>query len=518
MAINQVNIYGKGHVLCLYRALQASLEEESFADVRLSVYNSSGVSEPTLSLNGNGSHQYLRANKAVLAAASPVFANILKERTEDDETTLVFDGYTQEDITNLLQYIYTGQITTTNTNEKSFRSLVEYLCIGNSTKSREESENNKLSNRIAIDTNIISLSSKKTIMCQKKPEFSSASITPKNLNKVTKEKHGNIGKILRKLPQHPTRPLQLPLSEITIKDPVLDCLNGLKNPDAMRPDALLEKSAFKYKLLLDANPDVTGITIMDYSRMADRLGIYFDPQLFNYYRSLVRALPPIRIFLHIEDGWSDSESENIESLHLIKSKVAYPGAHKSPKCCKKRKSFSSMRLPVKTLCCVNGKTHVTLDGQPIAMDTSIKPIEYPLLEEDEQNQADRKSDDDEFEMSPEIEAEARRKRVLLSTLNRLKKDHSQAKKVAQSILKASASKTFDIDGNASQVIESPKKISRKTAFRISFSYTCTCICVVFTERMVICEICGKLISASWIRIHFANHQVHLKKSLLAHLL
>lgn len=25
--------------------------------------------------------------------------------------------------------------------------------------------------------------------------------------------------------------------------------------------------------------------------------------------------------------------------------------------------------------------------------------------------------------------------------------------------------------------------------------------------MVVCEICGKLISTSWIRIHFANHQV-----------
>ena len=29
-----------------------------------------------------------------------------------------------------------------------------------------------------------------------------------------------------------------------------------------------------------------------------------------------------------------------------------------------------------------------------------------------------------------------------------------------------------------------------------------------TENMVICEICGKLISASWIRVHFANHQVN----------
>lgn len=33
-----------------------------------------------------------------------------------------------------------------------------------------------------------------------------------------------------------------------------------------------------------------------------------------------------------------------------------------------------------------------------------------------------------------------------------------------------------------------------------------------TERMVVCEICGKLISTSWIRIHFANHQVSFSLS------
>ena len=76
MAISHVRILGKGHLLCLTRTLQTSLEEEQFADVRL-VANS---------------NKYLRANKAVLAAASPFFACLLKERAEDDEITIVFDG------------------------------------------------------------------------------------------------------------------------------------------------------------------------------------------------------------------------------------------------------------------------------------------------------------------------------------------------------------------------------------------------------------------------------------------
>nr|CAG4639827.1 EOG090X021B [Daphnia pulex]SVE84731.1 EOG090X021B [Daphnia pulex] len=219
MAVAQVRINGKGHHLCLSRALQASLEEEIYADVRIVVFESAF-------LNDDQHPRFLRANSTVLAAASPILANLLKERTEDDEVVLILDGYQHNDISNLLQYIYTGQAHINRQEEQSFRDLLKQL------------------------------------------------------------------------------------------------------------------------------------------------------HLFIYYRALVRALPPIRIFLQIQDDEPDSESEY----------------HANQQC------------------------------------------------HQEQSQQ-------EDEISVEVETEARRKRVLLSTLNRLKKDHSRAKEVAHNILNASSSRNEDETGD-----------------------------------------------------------------------
>nr|CAG4636815.1 EOG090X021B [Ceriodaphnia reticulata]SVE72797.1 EOG090X021B [Ceriodaphnia reticulata] len=225
----------------------------------------------------------------------------------------------------------------------------------------------------------------------------------------------------------------------------------------MRASYLVEKSGSKFNLLTEANADTTG-ALVDYPRMADRLGIYFDPQLFSYYRSLVRSLPPIRIFLHIEEDEIETDLEDLQATTVKKSDIVYPSARSGDifKVGRQRKSFSSSRIPVKTMCCVNGKTHVILDGHPIAIDPAIKAIDYPLIERDQQVQ----SQNDERNCAElEIEAEARRKRILLGTLSRLKKDHSRAKKVAQRILNASSSKNQDVDSDDGEIIESPKKMS-----------------------------------------------------------
>nr|SVE84119.1 EOG090X021B [Daphnia pulex] len=178
--------------------------------------------------------------------------------------------------------------------------------------------------------------------------------------------------------------------------------------------------------------------------MSDRLGIYFDPQLFSYYRALVRALPPIRIFLQIQDDEPDSESECEESPTVKKCTKVYPPARKRDifQVRQQRNSFFSSRLPVKTMCCVNGKAHIILDGQPIRLDPFIKAIEYPLLDHANQK-CHQEQSQQEDEISVEVETEARRKRVLLSTLNRLKKDHSRAKEVAHNILNGSSSRNED---------------------------------------------------------------------------
>lgn len=454
MAGSQVRIHGKGHLLCLSRILQASLEEESFADVRLIVFKPNILN--TNSFNKENHPQYLRANRAVLAAASSIFAKILVDSTED-ETTIVFEGYQFEDIANMLQYIYTGQASISCQREQIFKSLLEQMHIGSFTNS----SNVCMPNHTQLKES--SYSENKISHAQPISLTQKNNVTD-NLLKVTdpvslsKEKH-NHGKCVRRLPIYPTRPLQLPKKEITIQDPLKDPQSETTHPDTLRSGSLLEKSSIKFDLLDEANAETVG-SFFDYPRMADRLGIYFDPQLFNYYRSLVRSLPPIRIFLHIDEDELDSDAENIELAYLKKSDITYPSARRNTQqVYHKRKSFSSNRLPVQTMCSVNGKMHIILDGQPITIDPSIKPIDYPSLENDEECQLEHPQQEEENFAEQAIESEVRRKRILITTLNRLKKDHSRAKKVAQHILKASKKQDMDVFRGRTTV--ATKKMPRK---------------------------------------------------------
>ena len=443
MAVAQVRINGKGHRLCLSRALQASLEEEIYADVRIVVFESA-------LLNDDHRPRFLRANSAVLAAASPILAHLLKERTEDDEVVLILDGYQHNDISNLLQYIYTGQAHINRQEEQSFIDLLKQLHVGSFAK--------PLPNKNILTCSVTS----KSELTQKRTKQMTVEI-PQNQNKTVISDNQKIekypAKYFKKLPFYPTRPLQLPKSEITLQDPLINQLD-IVNPDGIRSGSVFEKTCLKFNLLTEANAVVGNL--LDYPRMSDRLGIYFDPQLFSYYRALVRALPPIRIFLQIHDDEPDSESECDESPTVKKCTKVYPPARKRDifHLRQQRNSFFSSRLPVKTMCCVNGKTHIILDGQPIRLDPFIKTIEYPLLDRiNQQCHQEQSQQEDESSVELEMETEARRKRVLLSTLNRLKKDHSRAKEVAHNILNASSSRNEDIAGDV-ETTGTSKKGSR----------------------------------------------------------
>lgn len=121
--------------------------------------------------------------------------------------------------------------------------------------------------------------------------------------------------------------------------------------------SLLEKTAFKFDLLPPIGSGDCGTpAVADLPRLADRCGIYFDPQLFNYYRGLIRSLPPIRIFLHIESDESDSDEEDhIFSAEIMKVPSIVYEARRRKSGLIRRKSFTGSRIPVKTVCCVNGK-------------------------------------------------------------------------------------------------------------------------------------------------------------------
>ena len=102
------------------------------------------------------------------------------------------------------------------------------------------------------------------------------------------------------------------------------------------------------------------------------------------------------------------------------------------------------------------------------MDPFIKAIDYPLLDHINQQCEEVQFQQDESSVELEVEAEARRKRVLLSTLNRLKKDHSRAKEVAHNILKTSSSnRNEDGDGDMET---SSKGLSKKGSRMFSSSF------------------------------------------------
>lgn len=77
MKNTRVLIRAKGRGLCIERGLFDCLERELFADISLSC---------------DGSR--VRANRGVLAAASPVMANLLKDWPITEDACIIMAGYT----------------------------------------------------------------------------------------------------------------------------------------------------------------------------------------------------------------------------------------------------------------------------------------------------------------------------------------------------------------------------------------------------------------------------------------
>lgn len=77
MKSTRVLIRAKGRGLCIERGLYDCLQKELFADV-------------TLHCNG----RKIRANKGVLAAASPVLCHLLKDWPLTDDPCVIMAGYT----------------------------------------------------------------------------------------------------------------------------------------------------------------------------------------------------------------------------------------------------------------------------------------------------------------------------------------------------------------------------------------------------------------------------------------
>lgn len=424
--------------MCLTRTLQASFEDESFSDVRLAGFIH-GVNDENADIN------CIQANRAVLAAASPLLAHILEGTVEEEGTTVVIAGCSRKHVSNLVQYIYTGRTTTSSTEEREeFLNLLEYLKIGKFEKKKKIIVAPSLPLKdLAFQkcpAKILPLLSNQTKTCLQNVEQSSTA----SHNTVKKSQ-------LRKVPAYPPRPLTLACEDVTMIDPLIGHQEHLKNPDVLRIGCLIEKSVIKHGILSEADSSLND-HVFDYPRLADRLGIYFDPHLSNYYRSLLRSSPPIRIFLDIGNEWT--EGEEAEDLIVVKKPTLLYKKGTS-KDVVTRKTFSGNRFQVKSVYFSNGKTHLTLDDGISFQDDLIPQINYPPSD-DEFAAIDHEISDNE-----EFEAEVRRKRSLLNTLVQLRKDHKKAKKVAQHILKT---KQSSIHQNEICEDSSPssKKSSRKS--------------------------------------------------------
>ncbi|XP_046461484.1 zinc finger protein 62 homolog [Daphnia pulex] len=113
MKSTRVLIRAKGRGLCIERGLYDCLQKELFADV-------------TLHCDGGK----IRANKGVLAAASPVLCHLLKDWPLTDDPCVIMAGYTLDEVQGLIRYIYTGQLSAPRIQGSSWEKIIGDFKVG----------------------------------------------------------------------------------------------------------------------------------------------------------------------------------------------------------------------------------------------------------------------------------------------------------------------------------------------------------------------------------------------------
>ena len=180
----------------------------------------------------------------------------------------------------MLQYIYTGKITIFREEEQAFKHLLNQMQIGSHTKSLNN-DSTSISSSGVVLKELSKLNFQPETVQQKQQQKLDGMPSTREMSIPSKKEKHNAAKQSRRLPIYPSRPLQLTKAEVTLINPLNEKHGDfMRNPDVVRSGYIVEKSGSKFSLLTEANADTSG-NLMDYPRMADRLGIYFDPQLFN---------------------------------------------------------------------------------------------------------------------------------------------------------------------------------------------------------------------------------------------
>ena len=329
MTVNPVKIFGRGHSLCLQRLLQTSLVEECFADVILNTFSSTCNDRKTV-----------RGNKSVLAASSPFLNQLLRDVPKEEDAVIIFADYCQDDPGYLLNYVYTGQVACDSPEQRTLiENFFEELKIGHSQDS----------------VNSIKQEARKLSKPKAPKPLEKSRVKPNNLKR---KKYRKVSTVLteRDYP-YSGRPFEADRLEVTLEDPseIAKQNEFMWNPDFSRFKSLLEKSSIKYDILPGIDK-CSKSSIIDWPRLNDRLGIYFDSQLYNYYQGLVKSLPPIRIYLNIDDVDTD-QFDNVPKkepeLHRFQKPTFVYGRIRY--LTQTRRKIFSGRLAVKEMCLVNGK-------------------------------------------------------------------------------------------------------------------------------------------------------------------
>ena len=450
-----IKIYGKGHPLCLQRTLQSSLAAERFSDVTLVAFPESSKS--------------LRANRSVLAACSPIFNHLLKDVTDSDEAVLIFSGYSTRHLASMLQYVYTGQVTVYGREEEvSLSSLFQEMQIGgwcDSDKSQSISFSKRMvqphhpepDKKVESTIQLLHRQLEPALRGKKKQENVTC-----NKNPDAKSKANVKGRMIT------LKPSTLPKDDkmqVTLPDPVVLSQRSefMRNPYAPICVPILEKICIKFSML--PKEVLSTASILDWPRLNNRVGIYGDPQLLNYYHSLMKSLPPIRIYLHIEEEEVDDEQDagpEESAKWRVRKESCFSSYGRVKKVAKTRKTFASSRLAVKTMCFVNGKTHLTL-GTTAMEDSNgsvqqVGGLNCQAADRDTEEDKDGDSDDDNRRVEELMQQETLRRRQLIGTLSRLKKDCENARNVARQILTIDDSERIDTTNKTSQQ-ERPFKTS-----------------------------------------------------------
>jgi len=113
MKSTRVLIRAKGRGLCIERGLYDCLQKELFADI-------------TLNCDGGK----IRANKGVLAAASPVLCHMFRDWPATEDACVIMAGYKEEEVQALIRYIYTGQLSASIDQGSGWEKIIDDFKVG----------------------------------------------------------------------------------------------------------------------------------------------------------------------------------------------------------------------------------------------------------------------------------------------------------------------------------------------------------------------------------------------------